>query len=140
MTFRARLKLYRVLVLVLLFNSIAPAVMAGDKADSGSVLLCTSAGLIKVQLADLGSANSLITQSSNSDQQGIEASATTMRGEHCPYCQLHELPDGAQSHLAPYPAPDAHVALHYRRVLPTDAALYGSFHAHLRAPPSNTLL
>jgi len=128
MKFRASIKLCRTLVIVLLFNIVTPVVLAGNEVEDGQILLCTTAGLIKVDLADLFG---------ESDE--LELTKSLSHGEHCPYCKLVDVPNGLQSNLLAYPAPDSVVALHYRSVLPTRAAQHIAKHTLLRAPPLNTL-
>lgn len=115
-------------MIVLLFNTIAPAAMAADETENGQALLCTTAGLIKVSLADFGDG------SDDSAADDISAGS-----EHCAYCKLAELPNHIQNDLPLYLAPDAIVALNYQSLLSTRAAQTIAEHRKLRAPPSNTL-
>lgn len=122
------LKLCRALVIVLLFNAIVPAVMAADKPENGQVLICTSAGLIKVSLGEFDG---------NSDGSVIDDNLAN--DEHCPYCQLTELSNCVPQNLPPYLAPDAIIALSYQSLLTTRAAQYITEHRRLRAPPLGIL-
>jgi len=119
MSYRNSLIICRLLVALLLFNFAAPMAMANSNA-SNTALLCTSAGLITINLADLSEAKS--------DSQ-------THLAEHCPFCFFNDLePLIGADHLS-YPTPDTQIALLYQSISPLSPSKAITKHALMRAPP-----
>jgi len=119
MSVKKSITICRILVALLIFNMTAPMAMA-DTNDSNTVLICSTVGLIEVNIADL------------SDTQSSEQSHI---GQHCPFCTLSDSDYSINiDHLA-YPKPDSEQTLHYQSVLPLSPAKAITKHALLRAPP-----
>lgn len=113
--------LCRLLVAVLLFNMVAPLALADEPLDNGMVLICTSAGLVQVNLSD-------------SDATDADSSMSNSM-QHCVYCKLFDSNSDFIAAQLPYPTPDNVVDLHYRSVNATRAAQHITQQVRLRAPP-----
>jgi len=99
---------------------VAPVAMAGTN-DSNTVLICSTAGLIEVSIADL-----------TNDSQKIDHSQV---GQHCPFCTLSDSDYSINADHLAYPKPDSEQILHYQSILPLSPAKVINKHALLRAPP-----
>jgi len=111
------LKLCRLLVAVLLFNMVVPVIQAAESGEAGYVLMCTSAGLVKVSL------------------EGSSENPPASKGNHCPYCKLGDLSLHFVASNLPYPAPNSDLELNYLSFLAPLASQYVIKHVQVRAPP-----
>jgi len=119
MSVKNSLTICRILVALLIFNIAAPMAMAGT-SDDNTILICSTAGLIEVNVSDL------------SDNQGTNHSELA---QHCPFCTLSDSDYSMNADHLAYPKPDSEQALHYQSVLPLSPAKAITKHALLRAPP-----
>lgn len=115
---------------------LSSTVFAASGATNNTVLMCTSAGYVSVDLAkfDVSSGAFSISELTSSSNETL-LDLAPLHAEHCPYCQLFDAPDGHQTNLLPYPAPSSNLALHYKSVLATRASQHLIQQRRLRAPP-----
>ena len=113
----------RLLVALLLFNIVTPMAMA-DSNDPNTVLICTTAGLIEVNVDDFSSI----------DKDG-QTQKTTQTAQHCSFCSLHDTDVSLDDNHLSYPSPDSRVSLHYQSVLTPPSFKSFAKHSPLRAPP-----
>jgi len=127
MSYKKSLKICRLLIAVLLFNTLSPVVMAsqtmtGGSLDANTTLICTSVGLIRVSLDELtGDAQ---TQSNEFQDS-----------QHCAYCKLFNDPINLNADNLAYPEPNSVITSNYRSVLSANSPQHVAKHALLRAPP-----
>lgn len=132
------------MILVMVFNIISPMAIADGDATDGTMLMCTSVGYVKVSLAKFNS-DDLSSITKGIETKGMESDDVALLvaqqvSDHCPYCKLFDSPDGRKTDLAPYPAPDSKLELHYQSVLATRASQHITHYTRLRAPPISTAL
>ena len=119
MSVKSSITICRILVALLIFNIAAPMAVA-DVNNRNTILICSTAGLIQVNIADL-------SDTKNEDHR--------QAGQHCPFCTVHDFDFSINADHLPYPKPDNEQALHYQSVLPFSPAKTIPKHALLRAPP-----
>jgi len=90
MSYRQLLRTCRFLTAVLLFNMAIP-LLAQANSNSSYILMCTSAGLTKVKVANVSDINGLINNAIVADR---DINTETLDGslEHCVYCNLIDKP------------------------------------------------
>lgn len=123
MSFRNSLKICRLLVAVLLFNMAAPIAMA-DSNNPNTVLICSTAGLIEVNIDDL------------SEVESSGSSVLHQSSQHCAFCKLTDSDFSLNSYQGVYPAPSADLTLHYQSIVPPSPSKVIIKHALMRAPPA----
>jgi len=119
MSVRRSLTICRVLVALLIFNIVAPMAMA-DTGNSNTILICTTAGLVEVNIDDLSE------EQSNHQLQA---------GQHCSFCTLIDTDNVINADHLAYPAPNDQLALNYQSVSPKSPTKAITKHALMRAPP-----
>jgi len=120
MSTRRSLTICRSLIVVLLFNMAFSVVAATKPTESGFTWLCTSSGLVKVDL----------------DGRDESAGTSVAQSDHCPYCKLSEPTTDISTDLPAYPTPDTQQALHYRDPYSPMLQLHTLSFVQLRAPPN----
>jgi len=123
MSFRNSLKICRLLVIVLLFNMIAPIAMAGSD-NPNTVLICSTAGLIEVNIDDL------------SEVQPSDDTTVHQASQHCAFCKLTDSDVSLDFNKAVYPVPSTDLVLHYQSIVPPSPSKVKIKHALMRAPPA----
>lgn len=123
MNYRQSLKICRILVAILLLNMIAPLVVQADDS-SAYTLICTSAGLVKVDIESYSPAD-------NSDSSdGFDRSSN-----HCVYCQLTDQPAFQAINLARHSTPPSNISLFNQRLEKSFSSKSLLRYVQLRAPP-----
>jgi len=123
MSFRNSLKICRLLVAVLLFNMVAPIAMAGSD-NPNTALICTTAGLIEVNIDDL------------SEVDSSDVNANHHASQHCAFCKLTDSDISLNFNKAVYPVPSTDLVLHYQSIVPPSPSKVKNKHALMRAPPA----
>ena len=122
MRFNHSLKLCRLLVALLLFN-IATPLAAASLNDSNTVLICTAAGFIEVNVDDMSEVPS-------SNAVDLHAS------QHCVFCKITDVDTFLNISEPAYLAPETDLVFNYQSIYPPSPQKFLIKHALMRAPPT----
>jgi len=126
MNYRQSLKTCRILVAILLLNMVAPLVVQADDS-SNYALICTSAGLIEVNIDSYSAVDADPLTADNTDYDTSQA--------HCVYCNLAEQPAFQATNLAQHSTPNSKINLFYQRFVEPISSKSLLRYVQLRAPP-----